>query len=259
MKEINVILAIAYRDFLKFIRDKQRIVISLIFPFVFIAALGGSLNSNLGREAGYNFLTFVFIGVLAQTLFSSTASGVISLIEDRENDFSQEIFVSPVSRYSIVIGKMLGESAVSMAQIIAIFVVGIVIRVPFEFARLAALLPFCLIVCLLGGAFGILILSNLSNQRSANQIFPFLMFPQFFLAGVFNPIKDLPIVLFVLSRLAPMTYAVDLLRSVYYNGLPEFNKVVLYNMWLNLIVITVLTLIFISIGTWLFVKNERNK
>jgi hypothetical protein len=37
----------------------------------------------------------------------STAQGVISLIEDRENDFSQEIFVSPISRYAIVFGKIL--------------------------------------------------------------------------------------------------------------------------------------------------------
>jgi ABC-2 type transport system permease protein len=234
-------------------------VMSLIFPLVFIAALGGSLNANLAAETGYNFLTFIFIGVIAQTLFQSTASGVISLIEDRENDFSQEMFVSPVSRYSIIIGKILGESAVAMAQLIAIFLIGIVIRVPFELPRLIGLLPFCLIVCLFGGAFGVLVLSNLSNQRSANQIFPFIMFPQFFLAGVFNPIKNLPIILWVLSRISPMTYAVDLLRSLYYSGLPEYDKVVLQNTFLNLIFIGVITAVSISIGTWVFVKNERNR
>ncbi len=43
-----------------------------------------------------------------------------------------------------------------------------------------------------GGAFGLLVLSNLGSQRAANQIFPFVMLPQFFLAGVFNPINNLP-------------------------------------------------------------------
>lgn len=259
LHEFNAIIAIAYRDFVKFLKDKQRMIFSLIFPLIFIAALGGSLNANLEQDVGYNFLTFIFVGMLAQTLFQSTASGVISLIEDRENDFSQEIFVSPISRYSIIAGKILGESAVAMVQLLGIFLIGLIIRVPLDIPRLLFLIPFCLIVCLFGGAFGILILSRLSSQRSANQIFPFIMFPQFFLAGVFNPIKDLPFYLWILSRIAPMTYAVDLLRGVYYSGKPEFSKVVLQSMYLNLTIVTILTLIFITVGTYLFVKNERNR
>ena len=57
---------------------------------------------------------------------------------------------------------------------------------------LLVLLPTVLAMEIYGGAFGILVLSNISNQRTANQIFPFVMLPQFFLAGVFNPIHDLP-------------------------------------------------------------------
>lgn len=259
MHELSPILVIAYRDLMKFLRDRQRIVFSLVFPLVFIAVLGGSINSNLAQNVGYNYLTFIFIGVIAQTLFQTTASGVISLIEDRENDFSQEIFVSPISRYSIIIGKILGESLVAMVQLIGIFAIGFIIRVPLQMSHLILLIPFSLLVCLFGGAFGILILSNLGSQRSANQIFPFIMFPQFFLAGVFTPIKTLPIYLLILSRIAPMTYAVDLLRSIYYSGLPEINKVVLHPFILNLGVILAFTVIFISIGTFLFVKNEKNR
>jgi ABC-2 type transport system permease protein len=148
---------------------------------------------------------------------------------------------------------------VAMAQIIAIFAIGIIIRVPFSPTKLLLLVPFGLIVCLLGGAFGVLILSNLNSQRSANQIFPFLMFPQFFLAGVFSPIKNLPPYLFVLSRISPMTYAVDLLRSIYYSGLPEYNKIVIYNYWYDLILTLIMIIVFITIGTYLFIKNERNR
>jgi ABC-2 type transport system permease protein len=259
VSNLNAILAIAYRDFIKFARDRQRLVFSLIFPLVFILALGGSLNANVGQDVGYNFLTFIFVGILAQTLFQSTASGIISLIEDRENDFSQEIFVSPVSRYSLIAGKILGESSVALVQLGALFVMGFVIQVPLDAARLLALTPFFLVICLLGGAFGVIVLANLSNQRAANQVFPFIMFPQFFLAGVFSPIKHLPSYLWVLSRLSPMTYAVDLLRSIYYLGLPEYDKLVLHSTLYNLAVIAGMTAVFITVGTYLFVRNERNK
>lgn len=259
MKEVNAVLTLAYRDVMKFLRDRTRIIATFIFPIIFIGVLGGSLQANLGKELGYNFLLFTFIGVIGQTLFQSTASGVISLIEDRENDFSQEIFVSPISRYTIIIGKILGESLVALLQIIGIIAFGFIIQLPLSFTSLFSLIPSMLIVCLLGGAFGILVLANLSSQRSANQLFPFLIFPQFFLSGVFNPIKHLPIYLLILSRIAPMTYAVDFIRSLYYLGKPEYAKVVLYNPFIDLIVIVSMFLFFLVIGTFLFVRNERNR
>lgn len=259
MKEINAILTIAHRDFIKFLRDIGRIIATFIFPFIFIGVLGGSLQSNLAVNAGYNFLEFIFAGVLGQVLFQSTASGIISLIEDRENDFSQEIFVSPISRYSIIVGKILGESIVAMTQIIGIVIFGLIIGVPISFVHFIGLIPFFLIVCMLGGAFGIFVIGNLSSQRTANQIFPFVMFPQFFLAGVFSPIKELPLPLFILSRLAPMTYAVDLIRSVYYTGNDAYSKVVLFSTTTNLLIIGIYFILFLVFGTFFFIRNERNK
>jgi len=258
-KQLNAILTIAYRDFTKFRRDKGRIVATFIFPFVFIGILGGSLEANLSGSVGYNFLTFVFIGVIAQTLFQSTASGVISLIEDRENDFSQEIFVSPISRYTIIIGKIAGESLVAMTQGIGIIALGFVLQIPMTILQLILFVPAFIIVCLFGGAFGVMVLSNLRSQRAANQIFPFIILPQFFISGVFSPITELPLPLFILSRLAPMTYAVDLMRNVYYAGTPEYSKVVLYPFHIDLLVISVLFVVFLTVGTFLFVRNERNR
>lgn len=259
MHELNAILIIATRDFLKFSRDRSRLIATFIFPLVFIAVLGGTMQANLGEQVGYNLLTFMFTGVLAQTLFQSTASGIISLIEDRENDFSQEIFVSPISRYSIIFGKILGESLVAFAQGLGIVIFGLLVGVPLSLMQITALIPAGIIVCLLGGAFGVLVLSNLGSQRSANQIFPFIIFPQFFISGVFSPIKHLPLPLFVLSRIAPMTYAVDLMRAVYYAGKSEYDKIVLHPLLVNLVIIALMFGVFLLIGTYRFTQNERNR
>ncbi|MBI2593922.1 ABC transporter permease, partial [Candidatus Daviesbacteria bacterium] len=119
--------------------------------------------------------------------------------------------------------------------------------------------PAIITACLLGGAFGILIMAALGNQRSANQLFPFVIFPQFFLAGVFNPIRELPLPLLVASRLAPMTYAVDFFRGLYYWGHKDYNQVVLYHPLFDLTIIVIMFVLMISIGTYLFVSNERNR
>lgn len=259
VRQLNAVATIALRDLTKLLRDYPRLVASLIFPVIFIGVLGGGLNASFGEGLGYNFLTFVFTGVLAQTMFTSTASGVISLVQDRENDFSRELFVAPISRYAIVIGKIFGESLVSLSQAVGIVIFGFIIGVPLTVLTLLQLLPVMLAISFMGGAFGIMVLANLGSQRTANQIFPFIIFPQFFLAGVFNPITDLPLYLSIFSKLVPLTYAVDFLRGIFFHGAPEYSKIVLLSPLTNLLICAIVSLVFLMLGTYLFARSERNR
>jgi ABC-2 type transport system permease protein len=102
--------------------------------------------------------------------------------------------------------------------------------------------PAALIACLLGGAFGVAAMSVLNNQRTAQQIFPFLLFPQFFLAGIFNPIKVLPWYLEAFSLVSPMRYAVDLMRDAYYVGTGE--RVWLFDATTNLAIMAAMFVVF---------------
>ena len=89
---------------------------------------------------------------------------------------------------------------------------------------------------------------------------PFLIIPQLVLAGVFNPLKGLPLYLDIASRIAPLRYAVDLTRAVYYQGQPAiYDQVVLASPLLNLLLMLAMFVIFLIIGTILFVRSERNK
>src|SRR5437879_13729476 len=118
MHELNVVTALAGRDMLKFSRDAGRMITAVVFPSLTIFLLGGTLQLNLGPAAGFNFIGFTSAGCLGMTLFQSTAQGLSSLMDDRQNDFAQEIFVSPVSRYSIVFGKILCATAVRLLHVL---------------------------------------------------------------------------------------------------------------------------------------------
>jgi ABC-2 type transport system permease protein len=257
--EASVIAAIAYRDFLKFLRDRTRMISTFIFPIVLIGALGGSLQASFGQTSDFNLLTFTFTGVFAQTLFQTTTFGIISLISDRENDLMQEIFVSPISRYSIVFGKIVGETLVAFPQAAVVIAFGVLLRVEITPEQIVGMIPTGIIACLVGGAFGILILSNLQSERTAQQIFPFIILPQYFLAGIFNPVENLPWYLELLSRISPMRYAVDLVRGVFYYGTPEYSIVVLDPPLVSLLVSAAMFFVFLGVGTVLFVRRERNR
>ena len=259
MNELNAMAAIAERDLMKFLRDRTRLISTFVLPFAIMGLLGGSLQMNLGRAVGFNFIGFTFTGVLGMTIFQSTASGMAWLAEDRFNDFAQEIFVSPVSRYTIVFGKILGESLVALAQAAPLVLFALVLRVALSPEQVALMVPVALISCLLGGSFGLVSMAMINDQRAANQIFQFLILPQFFLAGVFNPIGILPWYLEILSRISPMRYVVDLLRGIVYNGSSEYSKVVLLNPLTNLAVVIVMFVAFMVVGTALFVRRETNR
>ena len=259
MFHLNAIIAIAFRDLTKLFRDRIRLVASFVFPFMFIGVLGGGLNASFGDRLGFQFLPFVFVGVLAQTMFQSSAAGVISLIRDRETDFSKELFVAPVSRHGIVLGKIIGESLVSLTQGLGIVAFGLIIGVSLTLASLAAMASVAFLAALLGGAFGILVLGNVREQRTTAQLFPFLIFPQFILAGVFNPIKDLQPIAALLSRITPMTYPVDLMRGVFYSGSAESALAVVRHPLANVVIIAALFGVFLVVGTWLFVRKERER
>src|SRR3954471_4310859 len=165
MSELSGVLTLAHRDLIKLLRDRTRIIADFSFPLIFIGILGTTLQAGFGQASSINLLQYVFTGVLAQTIWQSGALGVISLIADREQDFSQEIFVSPISRYSIIFGKILGESLVAMPQGLAIIIFGFILGVRPDITKILTLLPVMLMVAIYGGAFGVLVLSRLDSQR----------------------------------------------------------------------------------------------
>src|SRR5512140_2666301 len=136
MRDFYSVVTLAYRDLMKLLRDPARLISTLMFPLLFIVILGGSLQSSFGPRSSFDYLAFIFTGVFAQTMFQSAAMGVVSLIDDRENDFSQEIFISPISRYSIILGKIIGETLVALTQGIGILVFRLVAGAPFPFGQL---------------------------------------------------------------------------------------------------------------------------
>jgi ABC-2 type transport system permease protein len=259
MHELSAIAAIALRDLVKFLRDRSRLVLSFLVPFLLMFLLGGTVQSNLGAAAGFNLIGFTFTGVLGMTIFQSSVQGIASLLDDRQNDFAQEIFVAPISRYAIVLGKIVGETMVAIAQTIPLVAFAFVLHVPISSGRLLLMAPVALISCLLGGSFGLVAMSVINSQQAANQVFNFLLLPQLFLAGVFSPITALPWYLAILSRLSPLRYVVDLLRNVLYAGRPEYHQVVLLGPLTNLLTIALMFAAFMFVGTALFVRREANR
>jgi ABC-2 type transport system permease protein len=253
-------LTLAHRDIAKFRRDRGRQVAALIFPAIFLGVFGVTLNAGLGQaHIGFNYIEYVFSGILIQTIFQSSFLGIVSLISDREKDFAMSIFVAPVSRFAIVFGKILGESIVSLLQLFGIIALGLLLGVHFAWARLLFIFPMAALASLVGASFGVLVASRIDDEETARRLFPFLVFPMIFLSGAFTPVRDLPLILTILKSINPLYYGVDLMRHILYIGRPELPLVVAQTWWWDAGVFTGLGVIFFLVGTWLFTQKEGNK
>jgi ABC-2 type transport system permease protein len=99
---------------------------------------------------------------------------------------------------------MAGETLVALCQGVCIVVFAVVIGVSMTLGQVGALIGPSLACCLLGAAFGLAALAALPNQRSAMQVFEFLILPQYVLAGVLVPLRGLPAWLGALSWAMPL-------------------------------------------------------
>jgi ABC-2 type transport system permease protein len=257
--QLWALLAIAQRDVIKLLRDRVRLAVNLAFPVLLIGGLGSVLQPLVGRVTGLSAITLAFTGVLAATLFQSAAAGMISIVEDRENDFSRELFVTPVSRLTLVTGKVVGETLVSLGQGAGIVIFALAFGVRMGPAQLAALLLPSVACCLLGGAFGLATLAFLPNQRTAMQIFQFLIIPQYVLGGVLFPLRGLPPWLDALSRAMPLRYAVSLMRAAFYAGTPGYSRAVTESPVIDLAVTGSLFVLLIITGAVVFNYRERSR
>ena len=88
---------------------------------------------------------------------------------------------------------------------------------------------------------------------------PLLIFPQMFLSGALIPVTASSGILGFLAQILPMTYSIDLARNLFYWGKPEYVAAVLHPLGLDLAVTIGFFLVFTIVGTFLFVRADRNR
>ena len=258
-REINAIITIALRDITLAIRSPVTIIMSLAMPLVMMGMLGGSLAQNMAGGIGFDYSKFMMVGMMVNMLFMVTTTGMMSLVEDHTTDFTQEMLVSPVSRYSIVIGKIFGSSFGAIVSMAGTLIVGIIMGITLNPGQLLMILILSPLICLSGGALAMIVIGLIKSNKTANIAVMLITMPQMFLSGAIIPISNSSGILSVLSHAMPMTYCLDLVRAVVYAGTPEYASVVLFNPLVNFIAIAALTVICLIVGTFLFARSEKSR
>jgi len=256
---VNAAVAVVARDITLTFKTPQTIAFTLAMPILMMGLIGGNLMENMAKGLPFSFGEFMLVGMFVNMLFMSTTMSMTSLIDDSDENFSAELLVSPASRYAIVIGKILGSSFLGLLSGVGVIVVGLFMGIHLAGWQLVVLFALSPLMCLSGGAVAMIVFGVVRNRRAANTAVMLITMPQMFLSGVIIPISSSTGILYVLSRVLPMTYCVDLGRAVAYAGTAQYASVVLFNPAISLVVIAALTVLFLIVGTFLYVRSEKDR
>jgi ABC-2 type transport system permease protein len=258
-REANATFAIAWREVLRAVKSPLSLAFTVIFPVLFIGILGGSISQNMGDALSFAYLPYMLIGMIANTMYQGTITGVTNLVEERENDFTAELFVAPISRYAVLLGKLIGSGIAALFSLVGILAMIVVMQIPMDAGDLLRVIALTPVLALAGGALGVFFIGLTQDPKVVAIGVPLLIFPQLFLSGALIPVSNSTGILGLLAKVIPMTYSIDLARNIFYWGKPEYAAAVLHGPWLDLAVTVGFFLVFTIVGTILFVRADRNR
>ena len=253
MTEIRGIYTLWLREVKRYLRDRTRIVSSFFQPLLWLVIFGSGMRISVSIGS-LSYQQYIFPGIIGQTLLFTSMFMGISVIWDREFGFLKEILVAPISRFSIFLGKMLGDSTDAVIQGIIVFCLGLLLGIPLSIVEFLEVLPLMLLITFGLVSIGLTIASFMESLESFGVIQSFINLPLFFLSGALFPIRgdQVPSWLQTVSHFNPLTYGVDALRTIVLGAAWQ----PLYPLYFDLAVVCCFDILMIIVGTLAFSRRK---
>ena len=253
MTEIRGIYTLWLREVKRYLRDRTRIVSSFFQPLLWLVIFGSGMRIS-ESISGLSYQQYIFPGIIGQTLLFTSMFMGISVIWDREFGFLKEILVAPISRFSIFLGKMFGDSTDAVIQGIIVFLLGTLLGVRLDIIMFLESLPVMLLITFGLVGIGLTVASFMESLESFGVIQSFINLPLFFLSGALFPVRgeSVPSWLQIVSNFNPLTYGVDALRTIILGEAWQ----PLYPLYYDLLVVGGFAVIMIIIGTLAFSRRK---
>ncbi len=172
-----------------------------------------------GTKASYE--EFLVAGVLAMiVVFGTMFGGGFSVITDRQLGTMKALFITPVTKTSIILGKMFSGTLQAVLYVIVTLIIAFMLGSSVAMGIIGVVWIFLLsfVVALGFSALSIALAANLKKVELYAIIANVFTLPLWFLSGAFFPASSMPAWMRVINAVDPLTYAVNGIRSIMLNG-----------------------------------------
>ena len=211
------LMSVAGRAVRAILREPEQWIPGLIVPVFFFGVNVGALE-GVSQFAGVD--DFKAFQIPVALVFAVTGvSRAAALVTDINTGYFDRLLVSPVNRFSLLIGLMLADVAFAMALSVPVIVMGLVLGVSWVTGPLG-ILAFMGIAGLWSLAFAAIPYTIALRTASAAAVGSsvILFFPFAFLTTSFLPIEALSGWLATAAKYNPITYLLDGLRAIISEG-----------------------------------------
>jgi ABC-2 type transport system permease protein len=263
---VGALYAIWLREIKRTLRDRGQLFGGLSRPVLWMLIMGIGLSPYFRGEVygevrftiPYTYLQFIFPAVIVLNIMYTAVQSAVSVISDRKFGFLREVLVSPASRWVVLLGKVLGGTSVAMLHgllVVALagFVdVGLTPTSVLQGLGLMFLIAFSL-TCL-----GIFIAGFVSSFEAFGVFVNLVVLPLYFTSSSVFPLDPAlsnaqaiviyPEWLVIVVRLNPLTYAIDIMRSVFIG----FNQ---FDLSFDLLILCATPVVLFALALWQFVRD----
>ena len=214
--------ALMRRSIVGLLRELPVLVPSLVFP-LFFAALGSSSFSRATQLPGFphvrSFLDFALASTIVQGVMFGSVQGGSALATDIELGFFERLLASPVSRTSIIVGRLGGAAALGATQAMVFTIVLLPFGVRIE-GGLGAFFVLAVAGATIAVAFGGFMTAMAISTGSAEAVqgsFP-LVFVSLFLSSAFFPRQTMHGWFHAVANINPVSHLVEGCRALIIQG-----------------------------------------
>jgi ABC-type multidrug transport system permease subunit len=181
-------------------------------PLLYLFAFGYGLGSGISFD-GYSYLEFVIPGIIALTSMSTSFAGAGQKLNVDRLFFKSfdECLMSPISLYSLIIGKSLIGVVRGLLSSVAFLLVGFLIAPSLNISPL--FITVLVVSCFTFSFFGVFVSFLANSHQDMSTVSSLVLLPMTFLSGTFFSLSQVPEALQAVLYLLPLTHSSQCLRA----------------------------------------------
>ena len=215
---LSVIGALGWRSVKQTFRRPQLMAPIIVFPTLLLAiqTAGAGRAVDLPAFPEVNgFLDFMLAGAMIQSTLLAGNTGGIALALDIEMGFTDRLFAAPISRFAIVLGRLIGTFVLGAATAVWFLAIGLVFGATIEDGVAGVLLIVALVAgsAVAFGGLGAAIALRVGRVSVVQGLFP-IVFVILFLSSAFFPANLMLEPAASIAEYNPLSFIVEAVRDL---------------------------------------------
>jgi len=254
---IGAIVAVCSREFLRFVRQRGRLLSTFARPLLWLVVIGSGFEHVVPTEGTVSYKQFLLPGIFGMVVLFSTMLSALATVHDREFGPIRMLLVAPLPRSAVVVAKTISSTLLGTAQAVLLLPLVWILGLHPSLASLVELVGAVLLCAFAMSALGMVIASRMRSIENFAGVMNFLMFPMFFLSSALYPASSLPGFLQPFVRADPLTYGIDLMRHPLLHGLYPVNLGSDYTVRFDMLVLVGFGVVLFALAALLFGEEEH--